>query len=87
MSGIRRGQLRTTIPLPVRNIRPNVMVSIPRPSQSGKSGLSSTLDEWQSQADEPDAERGNLQRYHYDSHNQLREYLAAFLAVNNFAKA
>jgi len=45
------------------------------------------LDEWQSQADEPDAERGNLQRYHYDSHNQLREYLAAFLAVNNFAKA
>jgi transposase InsO family protein len=27
-----------------------------------------------------------VKRYHYDSHNQLREHLAAFLAAYNFAK-
>ncbi|MGJ0504274.1 MAG: integrase core domain-containing protein, partial [Methylocystis sp.] len=27
-----------------------------------------------------------VKRYHYDSHNQLREHLAAFMAAYNFAK-
>ena len=27
-----------------------------------------------------------VKRYHYESHNQLREHLAAFLAAYNFAK-
>jgi hypothetical protein len=38
-------------------------------------------------AHEPDAERGDSQTlYHYESRDQLREHLAAFLAAYNFAK-
>jgi hypothetical protein len=31
-------------------------------------------------------EEATVKRYYYDSHNQLREHLAAFLAAYNYAK-
>jgi hypothetical protein len=34
----------------------------------------------------PTLKEATVKRYHYESHNQLREHLAAFFAAYNFAK-
>jgi transposase-like protein len=44
------------------------------------------LDQWPSGAHEPDHQRCNRQRYHYDSHQQFKSHLADFVSAYNFGR-
>ena len=45
-----------------------------------------TLDQWSSREMNRTLKEATVQRYHYESHDQLRRHLADFLAAYNFAK-
>src|SRR5947208_17131270 len=44
------------------------------------------MDQWASPADEPHDQEATVNRYHYDSHNQLRAHLVDFVTAYNFAR-
>ena len=44
------------------------------------------MDQRPSRKDEPHAQGSTVRSFHYETHDQLREHLAAFVGAYNFAK-